>query len=285
MNKETEPEFLIEKISKSPFLLHYNSFKNEVTELSKLYELFKDSVEMYEKEINKKIDSENTDSEEYKKKIAYIERTRKILNEETIWHYELNNDYVELLLKKPSGISLFKNNFITKIRELILIHLISQFEFLLECNLIFAFGNFPFMLKSKEQNLSYEEILTYKDIDELHQFLSRKIIRKILDGGIEKIHESLNEKYAIMDLKNNKNWKEFTERFYRRNLLIHNRLYINDTYRLKTGYQGEDVSLKIDEKYVFESIELFKNYAEFLHQGFIKKFYPMFEKQPNQGTS
>ena len=54
------------------------------------------------------------------------------------------------------------------------------------------------------------------------------------------------------------NWNEFKERFYRRNIIIHNSGKPNKLYRTKTGYDGEDERLTVSKVYLKDSIRLFK---------------------------
>ena len=50
-----------------------------------------------------------------------------------------------------------------------------------------------------------------------------------------------------------------TERFYRRNIIIHNNGIVNEKYREKTGYKGKDEILDVSEEYLNKSLKLFQD--------------------------
>lgn len=104
---------------------------------------------------------------------------------------------------------------------------------------------------------------------------SQAIIRE----DIDKINQIFNNRYEIIDLSNTPEWKKFKERFYRRNLIIHHMSYVDDTYRIKTGYDGNEHQLNIDDKYLAESLSLFARYAHILYHAFEDKFMPIIQKR------
>jgi hypothetical protein len=81
----------------------------------------------------------------------------------------------------------------------------------------------------------------------------------------------IEQKFS-MEIFHFEEWTKFKERFYRRNILVHNSGMVNRYYRLKTGYRGKCRQMVVSKQYLDESIDLFGKVAELIFVMFDKKF-------------
>ena len=127
------------------------------------------------------------------------------------------------------------------VRVMSLVFLVTIFEEFLKKNLTISFRKRPEALRSCQKNLSYEELLKFNDILEAREGIIEKE-NAIVNEDIETISEYIQKKFgidiaiishedgqkihkhALTLLKIDKpyNWSDFKERFYRRNLIVHN---------------------------------------------------------------
>jgi len=162
------------------------------------------------------------------------------------------------------------------VRAMNLVFLITIFEDFLQKILTISFRKRPEALRSCQKRLTYEDLLKFGDISEVKE----RIIEKetaIVNEDIETIREYVQKKFGIdisilssedsqkihalalriFDNDKSYNWVDFKERFYRRNLIIHNSGIPNKIYRRKTGYQGKNEKLRVSTDYLNESLVLF----------------------------
>ncbi len=162
------------------------------------------------------------------------------------------------------------------VRFMSLVFLVTIFEEFLQKTLTISFRKRPEALKSCQKNLSYEELVKFKDISEVREGIIEKE-KAIVNEDIEAIREYVQKKFgldiSIMSPEDGKkinkwalalfntdkpfSWVDFKERFYRRNLIFHNSGIPNKIYRQKTGYQGNNEVLKVSKEYLDESLALF----------------------------
>jgi hypothetical protein len=164
------------------------------------------------------------------------------------------------------------------IREMSLVYLVAVFENYLQKILTFSFREKPEALKTCQKNLSYEELMKFSDVNSIREAIIEKEIM-IVNEDIEEIREYIKRKFGTdisqIDEKSSKqildyvktalklekcepvNWDNFKERFYRRNIIVHNLGMPNKLYRQKTGYQGKNEVLKVSMAYLLESLSLF----------------------------
>lgn len=163
------------------------------------------------------------------------------------------------------------------IRDMSLVYLVACFENFLQRVLTISFRKTPETLRTCQKNLNYEELLKFndmnairegiiekeimvvnEDIEVIREYIKKKFnidICKFNNEEVEKIHAVTNRKLGIETSKFI--WEDFKERFYRRNIIIHNLGMPNKLYRQKTGYKGENEALKVTMDYLIESISLF----------------------------
>lgn len=141
------------------------------------------------------------------------------------------------------------------VRDMSLVYIVALFEGFLQKVFHISFEKKPQALRTCQKNMTYEELLKFKDIDDARKGMIEKEIM-IVNEDIEDIKRYVQRKFGI-DISEFVNWSDFKERFYRRNVLVHNSGMPNELYRLKTGYKGEDKRLTVSMEYLTESIRLF----------------------------
>jgi len=142
------------------------------------------------------------------------------------------------------------------IREMSLVYLVALFESYLQKILLISFGIKPDILMTSQKNITYEELFNLKNIDDARRQIMEKEIM-IVNEDIEVIRQYFEKKFKI-DMSKLVEWKVFKERFYRRNILLHNSGVPNKIYREKTGYRGEDKRLTATKDYLDASFDLFQ---------------------------
>ena len=166
---------------------------------------------------------------------------------------------------------MFSTRFNMFIRDMSLVYLIAIFENFLQRVLEISFEKKPEILIPCQKTIQWKELIEFKDINEAKQKIIEKEISDIINQDIEDINKYFEQTFKT-DLSQFPKWKKFKERFYRRNVIIHNSGMINKIYRLKTGYKGKDKRLTVSKRYLNESIELLGNTALKITEHFYNKF-------------
>ncbi|MDE2217814.1 MAG: hypothetical protein KGJ87_11770, partial [Planctomycetota bacterium] len=140
-----------------------------------------------------------------------------------------------------------------------------------EIGMVFYFNN-NFLISSKKQ-ISYEELLKMKSMDNIKDALVEKEISMMFRDGIENVLNYINEEFEFA-LNKNKDWKQFNELFYRRNIIVHNDGVADLTYKLKTGKKLGDrlAILTIPKPYLKKAYKLTTKYTRDIHQLLLQKF-------------
>ena len=147
------------------------------------------------------------------------------------------------------------------IREMSLVYLISLFEDYLKTILKIYFNEDYRFLMSKEKNLTFEQILSSKNIEEIREKVFDKELDRISHGSIDDINDFLIKKIN-MDLSKNDFWDDFREAFYRRNLIVHSNGCVNDLYLSKVKTKNtKGTKLEITQGYLKNQFNFFGNVA------------------------
>jgi len=133
----------------------------------------------------------------------------------------------------------------------------------------------PNCMRTKKEKLSYEEIIQFETIEELHEFLALQITDQFGRQNIDQYAEFINTKFNIDLTSKCKNWKKLREIYYRRNLVVHNKSRISNDYIGKINGLGPndiDRELKINYAYIVESFDHIWKYIEFIFKEIVDKF-------------
>ena len=105
-----------------------------------------------------------------------------------------------------------------------------------------------------------DELHKCREIGDAVNAMIQKEVVSVMQEDIDGIDRYLVQKWGVK-ISALPKWREFRERFYRRNIIVHNSAITNTTYRQKVGYAGRDMPLNVDEKYLKESVNMFQQAA------------------------
>jgi hypothetical protein len=184
--------------------------------------------------------------------------------------HEYSNETVKLLMKFADG-RMFEYRGTTFIRDMSLVYLIAAYESFLAHILSILFEGRPEILKSTRKALTTEELIMCKDIRTVIRRISEREVELVNHQDVEETRMYFKDRLGV-DLRRFTNWREFSERFYRRNIIVHNSGMTNEIYRRKTGYKGKDKHVGVSQAYLTESIQLFESTARKISEHFQAKF-------------
>lgn len=116
------------------------------------------------------------------------------------------------------------------IPESLFVSLISQYDAFLNRLLESLFEIRPEYLNSSERNLSYSQLVEFKDIDKAREYIIEKEIETILRKSHTDHFIYIENKVNIPLRKNLPVWKTFIEITERRNILVHNDGKVSNQY-------------------------------------------------------
>jgi hypothetical protein len=192
---------------------------------------------------------------------------------------KLSGTKAELVYERLDAL-IFERSSVRLVRDMTLVYLIVSFEDFLEDLLATVFGRKPESMATKSKNVTFEQICKSKTLEDLLSELSELEIRSCLNQDIYKVNEYFSDHFKIEIRECAPDWKKFAERFYRRNILVHNSGMVDEIYRTKTGYKGPDVKLMVTETYLSKSIQLFEKTAMELAKEFNDKYGKGLPKWP-----
>jgi len=120
------------------------------------------------------------------------------------------------------------------IHEMILINLITKFNEFLKDTLKIAFS------------IDHQTKDSWKKMNEEDQ--ETKIFH-LVEDDIKEAAKTIR-KFFGLNLKIEKDWRDFAEYTYRRHVFIHNRGFPSKKYKDRTWYRGAEIKLSIDKNYV-----------------------------------
>jgi len=176
----------------------------------------------------------------------------------------------KLLIKLVKAV-VYPPRFNDFIRNMSLVYLISAFENFLEQMMEIAFREEPKALVPFQTTITAEELVKCKDLEAAKTELAQKAIAVMMYGDIEEINKRLKQRLGIA-MSDVDAWKNFEERFYRRNLIIHKSGEVDEVYRKKVGFRGKTKVLRVSDRYLLQSLDLFRNMALDLFDAFHSKF-------------
>lgn len=269
------------KESKSPYFGAWDLFEGELdafkTSTNMVFNLFEQLLKKTIIEIKERSKYKDLDQETLKRFKNFTDYLNKLLKGEISERdVDLRDLHLEGILDSEAflgigNISIFSWKYLPFIRNMSLIYLICEFETFLRYILRITFEKNPEILRGCQKSIKYKEISKIKNTNEIKQLFIQKEITDLCNKDIEDINRYFKENFNI-NLANFANWKEFKERFYRRNIIVHNSGLINKIYRLKTGYEGEKIVMDVNREYLEKSIELFKRMFLMICKSFDSKF-------------
>jgi hypothetical protein len=183
--------------------------------------------------------------------------------------HDMPRKQIRSLLKR--GIDIWSTSYhLTEfMRDMSLVYLVSQFESVLQKLLKISLVRWPEAL-SREKTITAEELGKCAALDEVKAALIEKEVASVMQGDIDAIDKYFRQKWGVQ-MSKSRRWNTFRERFYRRNIIVHNLGWVNRPYRQKTGYVGKEARMCVSRKYLLESIKLFDETALMLTTHFRKR--------------
>lgn len=265
-----------ERLGAEPYNDSFIAFFRSVVvlrELNKeLPQSIKGIVEKKEKVLQEK---EKQLDEESKKQFAELaNRMRKRLEggkNSVIDSFDKYSKSVQELLSEMLKTAELSYSSTALIRDMSLVYLVAAFENFLRDVLKITFGRKPEILSTSQKSITYEELVRFKQIDDALHHIIEKEASSVVNQDIEGINKYFTDKFKVK-MSVYTNWKEFKERFYRRNIIIHNGGVTNRVYRSKTGYEGKDKRMYVSEEYLEKSFEMFEVVGFSVSEHFESKF-------------
>ena len=156
------------------------------------------------------------------------------------------------------------------------IYLMTLFEAFNKDFFLDLLTNNPDVMKSrKEKGFSYEDLLNISSIDELRNFLVKPIISKVSFYNIDEFSNKFLKKYFNIDIENEYyRWVDLREKYYRRNIIVHNSGKISQIYiqkmKIKKGELGR--VLQNDFLYIKECYKDVHRYISYICFRILEKF-------------
>lgn len=162
-------------------------------------------------------------------------------------------------LSRNSEISLLANKIIP---ESLFVSLISQYDAFLNRLLSIIYNIRPEYLNNSERNISYSQLVDFKELSQAREFIIEKEIETILRKNHSEHFEYLENKIGIPLRKNLPIWKTFIEITERRNILVHNDGKVSNQYlkvlkdnNYPTGELKRNDKLTVSPEYFNEAYE------------------------------
>lgn len=124
----------------------------------------------------------------------------------------------------------------------------------------------PAMLRTeKELTLTFNEACDIDSPEALRNCLENAAIEPLSRGGMEEALDYFKKRLNVR-LDEFPNWEDMKEVSCRRNIIVHNKGEVNETYREKTGYNGPDGYLGINKPYISTAVDVTIKFIDFVHE-------------------
>jgi hypothetical protein len=153
--------------------------------------------------------------------------------------------------------------------EMALAYLLSYLEGFVKDYLLQVLVDNPRMLRSGA-TLSHEQALSYQSMKHLRRGLAEQEVESLGYGSIDDIGAYFMKKLNV-SLAAFERWPDIREHAYRRNIIIHNKARINETYRKKVNYKGSRARLHTDMAYVVGAATNMLALIDFIHSETTKR--------------
>jgi len=128
----------------------------------------------------------------------------------------------------------------------------------------------PENLKREEKvDFNFRELIEFRSMEALYEELARRKVDQFGRKSIDKLAEELDKTHKFNLTKNFKVWKELREKYYRRNIIVHNRGRVSKDFIEKIkGYNNTDLGKELDLSfdYVEECISNVWEYIVFIFE-------------------
>ena len=164
-----------------------------------------------------------------------------------------------------------KKNYLMKMT---LVYLFAIFEAFNKDFFFKLYSSKPELMKSDQKQISYEEILNFPSLEELHKNIASKEVDKLGRINIDKLAKMLNDKFKINIEEDFEYWDVLRENYYRRNIVVHYNGKISEDYLKKMNPPSEKLNdeLVVDPSYVHFCSYNIGAYLDFIFSKIKEKF-------------
>jgi len=187
---------------------------------------------------------------------------------------ELTQEQVDLLKKIMRKTTEDYKLLLPFLRNQILIFAVASFEFYIKDVVKFIYLKNIHILKDKARNIVYDKLLTFKNLDEVREYVIEKECYSIGYMRYEELANYFLRKFQINFSGSRIKKRDMVKIFLMRNLLIHNKGLVNRTFLDKvknTKYKLGD-PIEINEKILKKSMNLLLKQVEYIDSCVVKKF-------------
>lgn len=128
----------------------------------------------------------------------------------------------------------------------------------------------PENLKREEKvDFNYKELIEFRSMEALYEELARQKVDQFGRKSIDELAEELKKKHKFDLIKNFKKWKALREKYYRRNIIVHNKGRVSKDFIEKIkDYNDNDIGKELDLSfdYVEDCISNVWVYIEFIFE-------------------
>ena len=175
--------------------------------------------------------------------------------------FHISHQKVAKLIGEETEMYTHRENIPIFFREMILVYSVIVFEEFVSKILESLFLKKPETLKT-EKTIAYEELVQFKDLNEVINFVSKKEVDSIISMGIDEIGNYLKNRFKL-DLTKETDWSQFREKFFRRNIIVHNYGYPNEIYNSKTrNKSNKNERLEINKQYLEDTFAIIEKYSK-----------------------
>jgi len=189
--------------------------------------------------------------------------------------FQLEGELGQMVFDIANEGVILPNRFFMFIRDMGLVYLVAQFDDFIKMSLEITFFTKTNMLSTCKKSVTFEELLKYRSLKTIKHEIIQKEAEEVANKDIEELKVYFEEKMHI-DISEFSDWLKLKERFYRRNILIHNSGFPNDIYKRKIGIKAPEIRknerLTVSREYLDESILMFKDFASKLVESLENKF-------------
>lgn len=157
----------------------------------------------------------------------------------------------------------------TFLAEMALVFLVSSLEAFIKDYVLQVLIDNPKMLRSGEP-IKREYALGFSNMKSLCRALAELEVESLGYGSIDDVAKHFEKKLGVT-LSNFGDWYALRENFYRRNLVVHNRSLVNETYRKKVEYKGNTKILDVNMAYVGCAAARILDFIDYVHFEIAKK--------------
>ena len=216
---------------------------------------------------------EKLNSPDYREKYEnYIRQLKWLNKQQNGMSIQLLDEYQEVdYLHRKIERSIPKSQHLMNMTHIYLMALFEGFNKQFFYRLL---SNKPEIMKKKEKTISYEVLFRFNSYDDLYKYLAEIETDKFGWMDIDKFSKELSKGFNIQIDKEFKLWKDLREKYYRRNVIVHNNGKISELYIKKMNLPEEKLnqSLICDESYLIETNNCLKHYMTFIFNKIKEKF-------------